>query len=261
VNAYAAAHGARIVETRITHTRRSPLHHSFTYRSSSWLIDVDRPPRFDGPGAWFAEFRPADHFPEPVADGESLRERLNGHLSGAGVTPADGSVLALLSPRVAGYVFNPLSVFWCHRGDGSLAYVVAEVHNTYGERHCYVVTPDDHGRAMVDKEFYVSPFHDVSGHYRLRLPEPDPSGRVAVSITLDRPGAEPFVASLTGHAVPVTRRTFLAAQLRTPLSPLVVSARIRWQGIRLWARRLPIRPRPDHDHTSTIASTVTEGRR
>ncbi|HCS59662.1 MAG TPA: DUF1365 domain-containing protein [Gordonia polyisoprenivorans] len=250
-----------VVATRITHTRRSPLRHTFTYRSSSWLIDVDDPPRFRGLLRLAADVRSADHFPEPMRPGQSLRQRLDNHLRGAGVTPADGPVCALLSPRVAGYTFNPLSVFWCHHADGTLAHVVAEVHNTYGERHCYIVTPDADGRAEVDKEFYVSPFHDVSGRYRLRVPEPDGQGRVAVSIILDRPGAEPFVAALTGHARPATTRAIVGAQLRTPLAPLVVSARIRLQGIGLWARRLPVQPRPDHPVHSTLASTATKGHR
>lgn len=252
----------QIVRTRITHTRRSPLHHSFTYAGSSWIVDVDEPPRFRGVLRLAADVRAADHFPEPMQPGQTLRDRLDAHLRGAGITPPDGRVRALLSPRVAGYTFNPLSVFWCHRADGDLALVIAEVHNTYGQRHCYVVTPDENGRAEVDKEFYVSPFHDVSGRYRLRVPQPDSQGRVAISIILERPDAQPFVAALTGRARLATPRAILAAQIRTPLAPLVVSARIRLHGIRLWARRLPVMARPNHPTTTTtIASTVTEGHR
>ncbi|KNA90202.1 hypothetical protein ABW18_17670 [Gordonia jacobaea] len=237
---------AQLVHSRITHTRLSPVRHAFTYRSVSWLVDIDSLPTLSAPLRPFAQFRGADHFPEPMVDGQTLRDRLNAHLLSVGKRPPDGKVVALTSPRVAGYVFNPLSVYWCYRADGSLAYAVAEVHNTYGGRHCYVVELDDHGRAEVDKEFYVSPFNDVSGNYRLRMPPPT-DGRVAVSIVLERDGHEPFVASLSGRIEPATSRAIVATQMRAPLAPLVVSARIRFQGIKLWAKRLPIAPRPPQD--------------
>ncbi|WP_232017204.1 DUF1365 domain-containing protein [Gordonia insulae] len=240
----------------MTHTRRSPVHHAFTYRSASWLIDIDRPPELPAPLRAFARFTPADHFPQPAGPDDTLRSRLETHAASAGVALPAGQVIALLSPRVAGYVFNPLSVFWCHHPDSSLGCVVAEVHNTYGERHTYVVDPDEHGNARVDKEFYVSPFHDVSGTYRLHVPPPDPDGRVAVSVTLDRVGQGAFVAALTGAAVPATTRTVLATQITTPLAPLVVAARIRLHGIRLWLKRLPVVTRPAHTSTITVADAT-----
>ena len=245
-----------VVRTRITHTRTTPTRHAFTYRSASWLIDVDDPPVLSRPLRPLAGFVAADHFPEPARPGDTVRSRLTAHLRAAGVEPPGGQVVALLSPRVVGYVFNPLSVYWCHHPDGSLACVVAEVHNTYGERHCYVTTPDGHGDARVDKEFYVSPFNDVGGSYHLHVPEPRPDGHVSVSITLHRPGHGAFVASLTGRARAATTRSVLITQLVAPLAPLVVTARIRLQGIRLWLKRLPIVTRPDHHHTTTVADTV-----
>ncbi len=243
----------RVVRTTITHVRRDPLRHAFSYRSASWLIDIDDLPRLPAPLRPFARFRPDDHFPEPPTSGASLRDRLTTHLENAGITPPDGRVTALLSPRVAGYVFNPLSIFWCHHRDGSLALVVAEVHNTYGERHCYVVTTTEAGTAMVPKEFYVSPFNDVSGIYRLRVPEPADDGRVFASITLERNDTAPFVATLTGNSVPATPRNVLRLQLTTPLAPLAVAARIRRQGIALWLRQLPIVNRPAHHVHTTVA--------
>ncbi|MFW0793421.1 DUF1365 domain-containing protein [Gordonia sp. CPCC 205515] len=242
-----------IVDTRIRHQRQTPIQHGFDYRSTSWLVDVDHLPQPRKLLRPFAEFRPADHFPEPPHSGQTLRARLTAHLAGAGIDlPADTRIVALTSPRVAGYVFNPLSVFWCHRADGTVGPVIAEVHNTYGERHVYVVEPDDQGNAQVPKEFYVSPFNDVSGDYHLHVPPPTPDGRVQVSITLQRNGHQPFVATLTGQTRPASTRAVIATQLRTPLAPLVVSARIRWQGIRLWHSRLPIVDRPQHRVTTTI---------
>ena len=95
-----------------------------------------------------------------------------------------------------GYVFNPLSLFWCHDPSGALVCVIAEVHNTYGQRHRYLLRPDDAGRADTEKQFYVSPFYPVDGSYRMSLPEPGDA--LALTITLHRPGATPFVASVRG---------------------------------------------------------------
>jgi uncharacterized protein len=158
-------------------------------------------------------------------------------------------VLMLASARggvgAASYVFNPLSTHWCYRADGSLACVVAEVHNTYGERHAYLLRPDEVGRASADKAFYVSPFFDVAGRYLMRFSAPGP--RLGITIALRREGATVFTATLRGTARPATVRAVAAATLRRPLMALRFSALIRWQGIRLWLRRLPVQPRPSRD--------------
>lgn len=245
-----------IARTRIRHLRSTPVRHGFDHRSATWLIDIDDLPRVPRGLRWCADFRPADHFPESPRAGDTLRARLERHLTQAGVPMPDGQILALTSPRVAGYVFNPLSVFWCHHRDGSPGIAIAEVHNTYGERHVYVVDLDSDGNAQVPKEFYVSPFNDVDGRYRLHLPPPRDDGTIDLSITLDRSGQEPFVATLTGRATPATPRTVFATQLRAPLAPLIVTLRIRLHGIRLWLRRLPVVARPDHPDTTTIATHV-----
>lgn len=236
---------ARLVYARVGHLRRSPLRYGFAHDGVWWLIDAGAPPRLPRGLGWLARFAAEDHFAQPGTPGETLRSRLEESLRAAGEPVPGGRVTALLAPRVAGYVFNPLSVFWCHAPDGSLGCVVAEVHNTYGGRHCYVLHPDPAGRATVAKEFYVSPFHDVTGDYRLRVPEPGPDGRVAIAVTLDRPGAEPFTATLVGRSRPATLPAVLRAQVRAPLAPWLVALRIRLHGIGLWARGLPVVPRPD----------------
>ncbi|MBN9620962.1 MAG: DUF1365 family protein, partial [Actinobacteria bacterium] len=114
----------------------------------------------------------------------------------------------LADARAAGYVFNPLTLFWCHDRSGAVVAVIAEVHNTYGQRHRYLLRPDDAGRAEVAKEFYVSPFYPVDGHYRMSLPEP--GERLALTITLHRPDERPFVATVRGVPAPAGRRAVLA---------------------------------------------------
>ena len=151
----------------------------------------------------------------------------------------------LAQARVLGYVFNPLSVYWCHRPDGTLAAVVAEVHNTYGQRHAYLLRTDDRGRAEVPKQFYVSPFYPVDGRYRMSLPEPDAT--LALSVRLDRPDGHVVRRQRAGPGRPGHLRGRCSrAAVRHPWSTAAVSTRIRWQGVRLYLRGLPVIPRPAH---------------
>jgi DUF1365 family protein len=116
------------------------------------------------------------------------------------------------------------------------------VHNTYGGRHVYLMRPDDSGRDTTEKAFYVSPFLPMGGTYLMRTPVP--GDRLSVSIALRQNGETPFVATLTGRGRPIGARSVLGTLVRWPLVTLRTSALIRWQGIRLWLRRVPVQPRP-----------------
>jgi uncharacterized protein len=239
-----------LYDVRIAHTRTSPLRNSFTYGGYLWLVDLDdvaagrlvqgRPlPR------WLrsqARFDAADHLGDPDA---SIKDNVVALARQHGVDDVH-RVLMLASARSgagrATYVFNPLSTHWCYRADGSLACLVAEVHNTYGERHAYLLRLDDAGRAEADKDFYVSPFLEVAGRYLMRFSAPGP--RLQISMALRQDGATPFTASVRGTARPATVRTVLGATLRFPMMSMRVSALIRLQGVKLWLRRLPVVPRP-----------------
>ncbi len=238
---------AAIYRTSIAHVRRTPLRNAFTYRSYSWYVDVDALPALPRWLAPLAGFSAADHLGDP--DG-TLRGNVERYLATQAITLDGGRITMLASARVLGHVFNPLTLFWCHTADGNLRCVVAEVHNTYGERHCYLLETDDAGRATVPKAFYVSPFNDVDGQYRMKLPEPEE--RLAVSIVLEREGHKPFVATVDGVRREATVPHILAAALAVPLAPLRVAAQIRWQGIKLWARRLPIIKRPHHSSQEAV---------
>jgi DUF1365 family protein len=228
---------ASIYEVTISHARSAPLRNVFRYRSYLWLVDLDHLPRV----RLLAGFRARDHLGDPRA---SIRANLDRFLAARGVDLGGGRVTMLAHARVLGYVFNPLTVYWCHRPDGTLACVVAEVHNTYRQRHAYLLPADDLGRAEVPKQFYVSPFYPVDGRYRMSLPEP--GERLRLSVRLDRPDGHSFAASVRGRAVPATRRELLRAAVCHPWSTAAVSARIRWQGVRLYRRGLPVIPRPAH---------------
>jgi uncharacterized protein len=236
----AATGSPRLYECRISHARTVPLRNTFTYRTYLWLVDLDRLPRL-GSLSLLARFSARDHLGDPR---HTIRENLGRFLAARGVDTGGGRVLMLAHARVFGYVFNPLTVYWCYRADGTLACVVAEVHNTYGQRHAYLLHTDERGRAEVPKQFYVSPFYPVDGRYRMSLPEP--GDRLALSMVLGRPGGEKFAAGVHGRAVPATARTLAAAALRHPWSTAVVTARIRWQGSKLYLRGLRPAPRPVH---------------
>lgn len=242
-----AVNSAAIYRTSISHVRRTPLHNAFTYRSYSWYVDVDALPVLPEPLRPLAAFTAADHLGDP--DG-TLRGNVERYLATQGIDLGGGRITMLASARVFGHVFNPLSLFWCHDAAGELRCVVAEVHNTYGERHCYLLETDGAGRATVPKAFYVSPFNDVDGRYRMKVPEP--GDRLAVSIVLEREGQKPFIATMDGTRSPATTANILAAAIAVPLAPLRVAAQIRWQGIKLWARRLPIIKRPHHPSQEAV---------
>lgn len=182
------------------------------------------------------------------ADGwaRELRADIDALLAEHGVDLDGGRVLMLAHARVLGHVFNPLTVYWCHHRDGRLSRVVAEVHNTYGQRHRYVLDVDGRGRAEADKAMYVSPFNAVDGRYRLSLPEP--GERLALTVALHRDGRPPLTASVHGLRRPATTASLLRRVLRHPLAPLVDALRIRRQGIGLYLRGLPVQPR-GHTHT------------
>ncbi|SEN81301.1 DUF1365 domain-containing protein [Actinacidiphila rubida] len=230
-----------LYECVISHARVEPVRHAFRHRTYLWLVDLDHLPRLPRVLRPLARFDPRDHL---AGTEPTLRAGLERYLTANGVSLDGGRVVMLAHARVLGYVFNPLTVYWCHDRGGALRCVVAEVHNTYGERHCYLMRTDAQGRALVPKEFYVSPFQPVEGAYRMRLPEPDE--RLALSVQLVGAGPHPFTATVRGRRRPATTRQVVAAALRHPWSTAAVSLGIRHHGIRLYLRGVPVHPRPHH---------------
>jgi DUF1365 family protein len=236
----ALAAGAALYDCRVFHVRREPLRNQFSYRTYEWLVDLDHLPSQRGPLGLLAGFQARDHLGDPA---RSIRANVDDFLRARGVEPG-GRVLMLAHARVLGYVFNPLTVFWCYAADGELDCVIAEVHNTYHQRHAYLVRTDDRGRAQADKELYVSPYHPVDGSYQLSLPPP--GEKLSLSVTLNRPNGHRFVATVQGRGRPATRSALLRAAVRYPWSTVTVAAQIRWQGIKLYARGLRPESRPSH---------------
>jgi predicted NAD/FAD-binding protein len=230
---------AAVYETTVRHTRRRPFRRTFTHRTHTWLVDLDHLPRHRL-GVLTGTFEARDHLGDPD---RSLRENVAAFLAGHGLdlpAAADGGrVLMAAHARAFGYCFNPISVFWCFAGE-SLLGVVVEVHNTYGERHAYLVHPDAQGRARTDKAMYVSPFHGTDGWYDVAVPVPGADGGLRVAVALHTDDGAVFSASLTG-------RRSTARPLRAAPEAARASLLIRMHGIALFLRRLEIRSRPRHE--------------
>ncbi|MFB7179918.1 DUF1365 domain-containing protein [Streptomyces sp. NPDC056257] len=230
---------AALYECVIVHARTTPLRHTLRHRTYLWCVDLDRMPVLPRPVRPLARFDARDHFGGGAG---SIRAGLDAFLAARGVDLGGGRVIMLAHARVFGFVFNPLSVYWCHAPSGDLVCVVAEVHNTYGQRHCYLLRTDDSGEAEVDKEFYVSPFFAVEGHYRMRLPLP--GERLALTVHLENEEGRAFSAVVRGRRRPATVPALLSAAVRRPWSTAAVWAGIRRHGIHLLLRGLPVHPRP-----------------
>ncbi|MFI5827790.1 DUF1365 domain-containing protein [Streptomyces sp. NPDC051578] len=236
---------AVVYEAEIRHVRSGERAYALRHRTYLWLVDLDELPRFPAPFRFLARFEARDHF---GGRSPTIRAGLERFLAarGAGLPPGS-RVLMLAHARVLGLVFNPLSVYWCHGPDGSLRQVVAELHNTYGERHCYLLGPQAaQGTARVAKEFYASPFLDVDGDYRMRLPVPGEHLALGVCLSGGADGAR-LTATVRGRRRTSGLAGLLRASLRHPWPTAAVAVAIRHHRVRLWLRGLPVRPRPRHD--------------
>ena len=232
--------------TSVRHIRTGPVTNDFRYRGVAWLVDLDEAAPVPRWLASIVRFRAGDHLGDP---GASWRDNVIAFAAARGITIGDGPIRAMSGARTLGYAFDPITLYWCHDRAGSLTCVIAEVRNTYGDRHVYLVRPDARGRARTDKAMYVSPFNDVSGYYQLSVPAPAPN--LDVRIVLHRDGQPPFVTTWSGE--PATSRSeLLLAVARAPLSAQLVTARIHWQGVKLWLRRLPIVARPKHQPQEAV---------
>jgi len=228
----------------VMHRRLRPRHHRFKYRVFAMLLDLDELPALDRRLRLFGwnraglfSFHDRDH-----GDGRPLGEWLDDVLARAGCA-ANGPRRVLCYPRILGYVFNPLSVWFCHDLAGGLQAIVYEVHNTYDERHAYVLPVVDdeklvrHGCA---KDFYVSPFlsRDCRYHFRIRPPQSD----VAVTIHEDEGGEPVLTASFAGARRALTDRALLAMLLAYPLMTVKVVAAIHYEAVRLMLKGIRRHP-------------------
>jgi hypothetical protein len=237
----------------VMHARLKPMGHRFSYRVMNLLIDLDRLGSADRLSLLFGvnraalySFHESDH---GERDGSSLRAYVQRRAAEHGVDLAGGCVLLLCYPRLFGYTFNPLSVYFCYRADGSLALLIYEVRNTFGEIHPYVlpVRASDVSAAGVrqeqDKLFYVSPFVGMAMRYRFRISPPGKEVKLRILET-DREGPL-LAATFFGHHRALSTRALLRAFVALPLVTAKIIAAIHWEALRLWLKGARLVPRPD----------------
>lgn len=238
---------------QVRHARLRPRAHAFSYGIYYVRLPLRSMGTQDFParlisrnGANLLSFRDSDH-----GDGEApLLQWIDGLLRQQGVTDANGEIWLQTMPRVFGYVFNPVSFWFCHRPDGALRAVLCDVRNTFGERHLYLLEqggPIAYGSELVAKKiFHVSPFCQVEGQYRFRfLRNGDKGGeRHLARVDYDDLDGPLLRTSLSGTAGRLDDMAISGALLRYPFMTFGVMARIHWQALRLWLRRVPFVSKP-----------------
>lgn len=258
--------GSCFYAVSVMHCRLRPFRHRFRYAIRSLLIDLDELPSLssrlrllciDRPGPM--TFRQQDHGP---GDGRPLKLWVEDMLVRHGL-PADGGRVRLLCcPRILGYAFNPLSIFFCEDRNGRLRALIYQVDNTFGDRHFYVhAVESDASDGPVhhecDKAFYVSPFIGMHATYHFRVSPPDEQLRVLIRQSI--PDGDQLVATMTGTRQALTDRALAGLLLFAPLSGFKVIAAIHWQALKLWLKGARYHPRPtvdDNAGDSRIATTT-----
>jgi DUF1365 family protein len=223
------------------HARRTPVRNVFRYPVSYWLFDLDELPElerrlrlFSGNRRNVVSLRDSDHF-----DGTMPLKQAVVGLAG---DPSIDRVLMLTQPRVLGYVFNPVSFYWCYRDDGSLACMVAELNNTFGERLPEVLRGPEL-RYEHRKRLHVSPFLGLDQSYEYAFSQPGDEVWARIHVR-DDAGGRPLTAVLHGRRRELTNRSLAALLLRYPVQPLQVTALIHRQALRLWWKRVPFHHKP-----------------
>jgi DUF1365 family protein len=238
---------------QVRHTRLRPERHAFAYPTFFLMLPM-RTLRAQGGGLLAVNRRGAISFHDTDhGDGRSCAQGgalawMDELLQAEGIEDATGEAWLHCYPRVLGYTFKPVSFWYCHRTDGSLRAIVVEVNNTFGERHCYLLDQPRYGAEQhARKVFHVSPFCDISGGYRFRFLRTGPAGseRTVVRIDHDDTAGPLLQTSVSGALCPITRKTLRRALWGYPVMTLALIARIHWQALQLWAKRVRFHRKPE----------------
>jgi len=231
-----------------THSRLRPRPHRFTYGVFQLLVDIDR---IDEAVAGLSllrkgrfgvfSFAERDH---GARDGSPLRAWVTDKLAAADIPASAHTIRLLCFPRMLGFVFNPISIFFVHAADERLEAVIYEVNNTFGQTHAYVVpaTGAARERQSADKRLYVSPFYRVEGGYRFKLTSPADTVQLVITKQVD--AEVDFTANLIAERRALTDAALLSLFFGMPLMTLGVVAAIHWQALRLWVKGAPFGARP-----------------
>jgi len=236
-----------LYECTVFHRRLAPKEHKFLYRVFYLLIDLDELENIDRslfllkvnrPGLY--SFRESDHISH-AADAASARENIICYLAAQEITTRVGKIQLLTLPRIAGYIFNPVSIYYCFDTAGAPLTSVVEVGNTFGEWKPYLVPLQADGTFLsrVVKHFYVSPFSDLDLEFEFRFQLPGQHLQVLID---DYRGEErELISILTGVRFPLTDRNLLLFSLKYPFLTLQVIFGIHWQALLLWMKGLTAR--------------------
>ena len=243
-----------IYQGTVMHHRYRPVAHRFSYRVCTWLFDLDELAELDKLRFFSNEgFNIFSLYARDHGDGSDLplKQQIMALLERHGIACGNGRIRLLCYPRMFGYVFNPLSVFYCYDDSEQLKAIIYEVNNTFNQRHAYLipvlppaVANDDKPLIQqgCDKLFYVSPFMPMETRYHFRMQPPDT--RVAVMIQQHDEQGHVFDASFSGERVALNNASVLKIFLRHPLMTIKVIAGIHWEALQLWRKGLGIQPRP-----------------
>ncbi len=242
----------------VTHRRMKPRKHALRYRMFWMLFDLDELGALSARLRWFSHggfnlfsFVGRDHL-----EGSDVppRQQIEAHLRRAGIDLDGGPIRVLCVPRILGYAFNPLSVWFCHRRDGTLAALLYEVNNRVGQRHSYLI-PVEPAATVIEqscaKRFYVSPFMDMALTYDFRVERPDDTVSVGVNAKDER--GLVIATRFFGRRQELTDAVLLRAFFGHPLLALKIVAGIHWEAFRLWRKGVGFRmPPPSPAEAVTI---------
>ncbi len=231
----------------VMHRRMRPQRHHFRYRAWWLFLDLDEIDAFDKKLRLFSRQRRnviSFHDADYGHDTTGLRAQIERQLAAGHIDFDGGPIRLLCSPRVFGYQFNPLSIYFCYRRNGDLAATVYEVHNTFGERHSYCIeaTADPAGvvRQTRDKAFYVSPFMGMDMSYDFRLAAPGET--LTVGITGSEYGTPLINTVLQAERQELSDRRLASLLCTHPLVTWKITAAIHFEALRLWWKGLAIHP-------------------